>query len=401
MKQVVQPISGGPVHVLDVPQPAIDVTEVLVRTTASVISSGTERALTSLAQSSLLAKARARPDLVRKVISKARAEGVVAASRAVRSRLESDLPLGYSAAGVVVEVGQHVAGLVPGQLVATAGAGKANHAEYQAVPGLLCAAVPAGVDAEEAAFTTIASIALHGLRLAEVDVGAKVVVVGLGLVGQLAVRLARASGLDVAGIDVADHPLKLAGASGALALPERGQETTDAVLEWTRGRGADAVLVCAATPSSDLVLRTPALARDRAPVVIVGDVGVALDRTPFYEKELSVRFARSYGPGRYERAYEEWGIDYPPGQVRWTEGRNLEAVLDLLGSGRLQVADLVTHRYPIERAGEAYELIEARSEPFVGVVLTYPEASPDGQTAAGRASSAVQLRSRRAGAPST
>ncbi|HUP68386.1 MAG TPA: zinc-binding alcohol dehydrogenase, partial [Acidimicrobiales bacterium] len=371
MRQVVQPLSGGAVEVLEVPRPSIDGTEVLVRTVASVISSGTERALTSLAQSSLLAKARARPDLVRQVIRKAKAEGVVQASRAVRSRLESDLPLGYSAAGVVVEVGRHVSGLVPGQMVATAGAGKANHAEYQAVPGLLCAVVPAGVEAEEAAFATIASIALHGLRLAELGPGAKIVVLGLGLVGQLAVRLAQASGLDVAGIDVAEHPLSLARGSGALALAERGSETTDAVLEWSRGRGADAVLVCAASSSSDLVARTPALARDRAPVVIVGDVGVHLERTPFYEKELSLRFARSYGPGRYERAYEEWGIDYPAGQVRWTEGRNLEAVLDLLASRRLAVADLITHRFPIEKAPDAYELIERREEPCVGVVLTY------------------------------
>lgn len=372
MRQVVQPLSGGAVQVLDVPRPGIDGTEVLVRTTASVISSGTERALTSLAQSSLLAKARARPDLVRQVVRKAKAEGVVQASRAVRSRLESDLPLGYSAAGVVVEVGRHVPGLVPGQLVATAGAGKANHAEYQAVPGLLCAAVPAGVEAEEAAFATVASIALHGLRLAELGPGAKIVVVGLGLVGQLAVRLAQASGLDVAGIDVADHPLELARGAGALALAEQGEETTAAVLEWSRGRGADAVLVCAASASSDLVARTPALARDRAPVVMVGDVGLHLARTPFHEKELSLRFARSYGPGRYERAYEEWGVDYPPGQVRWTEGRNLEAVLDLLAGGRLRVADLVTHRFPVEKAPEAYELIEQRAEPCLGVVLTYP-----------------------------
>ena len=391
MRQVVQPLSGGAVQVLDVPRPTINGTEVLVGTTASVISSGTERALTSLAQSSLLAKARARPDLVRQVIRKAKTEGVVQASRAVRSRLESDLPLGYSAAGVVVEVGTDVQGLVPGQLVATAGAGKANHAEYQAVPGLLCAAVPPGVEAEEAAFATIASIALHGLRLAELGPGAKLVVVGLGLVGQLAVRLGQASGLDVAGIDVAAHPLELARAAGALALAERGEETTAAVLDWSRGRGADAVLVCAASSSSELVARTPALARDRAPVVIVGDVGLHLDRTPFYEKELSLRFARSYGPGRYERAYEEWGVDYPPGQVRWTEGRNLEAVLDLLAGGRLRVADLITHRLPVEQAPHAYELIERREEPCLGVVLTYP-GSGDGS-----ADRAVRLRASDAG----
>ena len=204
MRQVLQPISGGPVEVAEVPRPTAGPTEVLVRTVASVISPGTERAVTALAQASLLAKARARPDLVRQVVQKARTEGIAATAQTVRSRLAEDLPLGYSAAGVVVEVGSAVEGIRTGQLVATGGAGKANHAEFQAVPGLLCAVVPDGVPAEDAAFTTIASIALHGLRLAEVGPGAKVVIIGLGLVGQLAARLAMASGCDVAGIDPAE-----------------------------------------------------------------------------------------------------------------------------------------------------------------------------------------------------
>ncbi|MCA1711763.1 MAG: bi-domain-containing oxidoreductase [Actinobacteria bacterium] len=377
MKQVVQPIGGGPVEVLDVPRPTVGATEVLVRTVASVISPGTERAVTSLAQSSLLAKAKARPDLVRQVVKKARAEGVASTLQTVRARLASDLPLGYSAAGVAVEVGEAVAGIRPGQLVATGGAGSANHAEWQAVPGLLCAAVPEGVAAQDAAFTTIASIALHGLRLAEVRPGSKVVVVGLGLIGQLAARLAMAAGCDVAGIDVAAEPLRVASESGVLALAEQGEQTTEAVLRWSRGRGADAVLLCAAGSSSDVAQRTPALCRDRARVVVVGDVGLQLSRTPFYERELSLLFARSYGPGRHERAYEEYGIDYPAGQVRWTEGRNFEAVLDLLASGRLTVADLVTHRFPIAAAEGAYELIESRREPYLAVGLTYPETQPE------------------------
>jgi predicted dehydrogenase/threonine dehydrogenase-like Zn-dependent dehydrogenase len=372
VKQIVQPVSGGPVTLLDVPRPVPEPTEVLVRTLSSVISPGTERAVTALAQSSLLAKARARPDLVRQVVGKARTEGLAVTRQAVLGRLAQDVPLGYSAAGMVVEVGCAVTGVRPGQLVATGGAGKANHAEFQAVPGLLCAPVPGCVSVQDAAFTTIASIALHGLRIADVGPGAKVAVVGLGLIGQLAARLAMAAGCDVAGIDPAAYPRDVAGRTGVLALDERGEETTEQVLAWSRGRGADAVLVCAAGPSPAAVMRVPALCRDRAAVVIVGDVGLQLSRTPFYERELSLRFARSYGPGRYDPSYEAWGVDYPAGQVRWSEGRNFEAVLDLLAAGRLAVRDLVTHTFDIGDAADAYRLIENRPEPYLAIRLDYP-----------------------------
>jgi predicted dehydrogenase len=358
--------------VLDVPRPTAGPTEVLVRSVASIISPGTERAVTALARSSLLAKSRARPDLVRQVVRKARAEGIAATATKVRSRLAEDLPLGYSAAGLVVEVGTAVTGIRVGQLVATGGAGKANHAEFQSVPGLLCAVVPDGVPAQDAAFVTVASIALHGLRLADAGPGSKVVVIGLGLVGQLAARLAMAAGCDVAGIDPAEYARATAAQSGVVALAECGAVTTDQVLAWSRGRGADAVLVCAASPSSGPVTRVPALCRDRAAVVIVGDVGLRLQRTPFYQRELSLRFARSYGPGRYEPSYEAWGVDYPAGQVRWTEGRNFEAVLDLLSSDRLRVSDLVTHSYDIGAAAQAYQLIEKRTDPYLAIRLTYP-----------------------------
>ena len=378
MKQVVQPVSGGPVEVLDVPRPSIGPTEVLVRTVASVISSGTERAVTALARSSLLAKARARPDLVRQVVTKARAEGISATARTVRSRLASDVPLGYSAAGLVIEVGAAVDGIAVGQLVATGGAGMANHAEFQAVPGLLCAVVPEGVPPEDAAFATLASIPLHGLRLSGVGPGAKVVVLGLGLIGQLAARLAMASGCDVAGIDPGGLARETAARTGVLALDECGDATTDQILRWSRGRGADAVLVCAADKSPRPMSRAPALCRDRAPVVMVGDVGMPPRRTPFYEREISLVFARSYGPGRYEPSYEAWGVDYPAGQVRWTEGRNQEAVLDLLAAGRIRVSDLVTHSFGIDRADEAFRLLEERTEPCLAIRLSYPPAAdPD------------------------
>ena len=380
MKQIVQPLSGGPVELLEVPCPVPEPTEVLVRTVSSVISPGTERAVTALAQSSLLAKARARPDLVRQVARKARSEGVAATRQAVRGRLAQDVPLGYSAAGLVVGVGSAVSGIRPGQLVATGGAGKANHAEFQAVPGLLCAAVPEKVAAGDAAFTTIAAIALHGLRIADVGPGSKVLVLGLGLIGQLAARLALAAGCDVAGIDPAPYPRAVAAVSGVLALDEAGTETTEQVLAWSRGRGADAVLVCAAGAAGDAVMRVPELCRDRAAVVIVGDVGLQLNRTPFYERELSLMFARSYGPGRYDPSYETWGVDYPAGHVRWTEGRNFEAVLDLLAAGRLVVADLVTHSFDISQAVDAYQLIARRQEPYLAIRLDYPGLTAGSET---------------------
>ena len=377
--------------------------EVLVRTVASVISPGTERAVTALARSSLLAKARARPDLARQVVRKARADGVAAAVQAVRGRLATDLPLGYSAAGVVAEVGAAVDGIRVGQLVATGGAGKANHAEFQAVPHLLCAVVPDGVPPQDAAFVTLASIPLHALRLSGVGLGAKVVVLGLGLLGQLAARLAMACGCDVAGIDPSEPARKAAADAGVLALDESGDATTSQILHWSRGRGADTVLVCAAGRSAEPMSRTPGLCRDRATVVMVGDVGMPPRRAPYYEREISLLFARSYGPGRYEPSYETWGVDYPAGQVRWTEGRNQEAVLDLLASGRLAVSDLVTHIFDIGRADEAYRLLDERTEPCVAIRLSYPAppnlAAAD-QDAAADPDQPVRLRPRPAGTSS-
>ena len=373
MKQIVQPLAGGPVEVLDVPRPVPDATEVLVRTAASVISPGTERAVTALAQASLLAKARARPDLVRQVVKKARAEGLAATRQAVRSRLAEDLPLGYSAAGIVLAAGPAVTGVRAGQLVATGGAGKASHAEFQAVPGLLCATVPDGVPA--------AGRSLHHDRLHRAARPAP------GRSGPGVEGGGPRPGPDRPAHSAAGHRGRLrggrdrpGGVSAARLRPGRGcwlsdecgDATTDQVLSWSRGRGADAVLVCAAGRSSDAVMRVPALCRDRAAVVIVGDVGLQLNRTPFYERELSLRFARSYGPGRYEPSYEAWGVDFPAGQVRWTEGRNFEAVLDLLASGRLAVSDLVTHTFGIGEADAAYRLIEQRTEPYLAIRLSYP-----------------------------
>ena len=343
-----------------------------MRTMASVITPATEHAVTALARSGLATKATVPPRPGSPGDAQGQGQWLVGASYPVSSRPAEDVLLGYSAAGEVVEVGSAVSGIRVGQLVATGGAGKASHAEFQAVPGLLCSIIPDGAPVTDAAFTAVAAIALHGLRLAEVGPGAKVAVIGLGLVGQLAARLAMAAGCDVVGIDPDAHARIIAAGSGVLALDEQESVTNGRVLAWSRGRGADAVLVCPADPSPGPVTRAAALCRDRAAVVIVGDICLDFDRAPFHERELSLRFARSYGPGRYDMSYEAWGVDYPVGQVRWTEGRNFEAVLDLLASGRLKVADLVTHSFDIGDAATAYKLIEERADPYLAVQLSYP-----------------------------
>jgi predicted dehydrogenase/threonine dehydrogenase-like Zn-dependent dehydrogenase len=374
MKQVVQSVRSGDLRLVEVPAPQIGPSEVLVATGCSLVSAGTERAVRKLASANLVEKARARPDLVRQVLRKARADGVLPTVRAIRTRLDDEMPLGYSAAGTVIEVGEAVTGIRPGDRVATGGAG---HASVQAVAGLLATRLPEGVSDADAAFATVGAIALHGFRLAEVGPGSRIAVIGLGLVGQLAGRLARAAGCEVVGIDVNPWAVEHAeGGSVDLALLEAGDDTTAAVAAWTRGLGVDAVLVTAATRSSDPMRRAPDLARDRATLVLVGDVGLELDRRPLYEKELSLKVARSYGPGRYERSYEEWGIDYPAGQVRWTEGRNQEAFIGLLARNRVAVADLVTHRFPFKDALAAYELLESDT-PSLGIELVYPSVTPD------------------------
>lgn len=372
MRQLMQSIGNGELSLVDVPVPTPSPTSVLVATQRSVVSAGTERAAKQLASANLLQKAKARPDLVRQVITKARSEGIKATAESVRNKLDDHMPLGYSGVGVVVEVGEHVSGIRPGMRVATGGAG---HGDYQTVAGLLTIPVPDAVSDTNAAFATVASIAMHGLRLAEVGPGSRICVIGLGLIGQITCRLAQAAGYIVSGIDLKDFAISKASDSGVLALSEEGEATTRTIRQWTKDRGVDAVLVTAASKSSGPVSRATQILRDCAPVVVVGDVGLELDRRPFYEHELTLKVARSYGPGRYERAYEEWGVDYPASQVRWTEGRNLESVVDLLGAGRVDFSDLVTHEFPLDRAGEAYDVIQG-TDPFFGVQLTYGDADP-------------------------
>lgn len=373
MRQVLQAAKGGRTRVDDVPAPGLRAGGVLVRTEWSLISAGTERLIIELAGKSLLGKARARPDLVKKTLAKLRREGLLATYRAVSGRLASDVPLGYSAAGRVIEVAEGVTGIRPGDRVACAGAGYANHAELLSVPRNLCARVPQGVDLRHAAVTTLGAIALHGVRTAGLALGETAAVVGLGMLGQLAVQFLRAAGVRVVGVDPDPARADMARRGGALAVAAPGDDALAAVLGLTEGHGADAVLVCAASASNAPLTLAGELCRKGGVVAVVGAVGMELDRRVFYANELQVRMCTSYGPGRYDPVYEERGTDYPYPYVRWTEGRNLDAVLALLASGAVDVEPLLTHSYPLDQAEEAYALVRGeRPGPFLGIVLSYP-----------------------------
>lgn len=371
MKQVLQNLRTGEIVVAEVPVPALKPGMVLVRTAVSLVSAGTERMVVEFAEKSLVGKARSRPDLVRQMLDKAKREGWLTAVEAAFTRLDQPLPLGYSSSGIVVALGEGVENLRPGQRVACAGGGYAVHAEYNLVPRNLIVPLPDQVDFESAAFTTLGAIALHGFRLAEVQIGGRVAVIGLGLLGLLSAAIATAAGCKVLGVDLDPQRVALARLIGAEAVQREHAE--EAALSFSFGRGCDAILICADTPSADPVQLAGAIARDRARVVAVGAVGLSLPRKTYYEKELFFVNSRSYGPGRYDPSYEEGGQDYPIGYVRWTEGRNLEAFVDLLADGRVDVRPLITHRFPVENASQAYQLITGKTkEPFLGVLFTYP-----------------------------
>jgi len=367
MKQVL--LRRGQVTVEDVPRPTIAEGFVLVRTAASLVSAGTERSSAEAGRSGLVERAVRRPDAVRRVLTQVAENGLLETIDAVRGRLDEPAPLGYSAAGFVVDAGGGA--FKPGDLVACAGAGFSHHAEMIAVPHRLCVPVPGGVSAEDAAFATIGAIALHGVRLANVQVGATVAVIGLGIVGQLCAQIASAAGCRVLAIDRDANRVSMARRLGAdsAAPPDEAASAAGAL---TSGSGVDAVLIAAHTTGNEPIELAGALARDRAPVVVVGAVGMEVPRAVFYRKELPLIVSRSYGPGRYDAGYEIDGHDYPIGYVRWTEERNIAAFLDLIGRGRVKVAPLVTHRFPVTEALSAYDVIAGKSnEPFVGVVLTY------------------------------
>ncbi len=372
MKQLLKNLSDGKTVVADVPAPSPRPGMALVRTAVSLVSAGTERMVVEFAEKSLVGKARSRPDLVKQVLDKARREGVIGTLEAAFNRLDQPMALGYSSAGTVVEPGPGLEGFKPGDRVACAGGGFAVHAEYAVVPRNLLVHLPDEVGFESAAFTTLAAIALQGFRLANLQVGERVAVVGLGLLGLLSAGIAKAAGCQVFGIDLNPQRLLLGEQMGAIVSSRDGAE--EAGRAFSQGSGFDAVLICADTSSDDPVQLAGVLARDRGIVVAVGAVKLDLPRKIYYEKELQFIVSRSYGPGRYDPNYEEGGQDYPFGYVRWTEGRNLQAVVDLMASGRLEVTPLISHRFPIDKAPQAYELITGKTdESFLGVLLTYPQ----------------------------
>jgi predicted dehydrogenase len=369
MRQLIQSYRTGEMKVEDVPPPAVRAGGVVVRTVRSLVSAGTEKMIVDLARKSLLQKARSRPDLVRKVIDTARKQGVRNAFQKVQSKLDTPIPLGYSSAGIVVEVGDAVHEYRVGDRVACAGAGYANHADYAYVPRNLLAHVPDGVALEEACFATVGAIALQGVRQAQPTLGERVAVLGLGLIGQLTVQLLAANGCRVLGFDPNPARAKLASELGAEAGVSA--DLVAAAERFTRGDGFDAVIVAASTPTNGPLEQAGEISRLRGRVVVVGLVGMEVPRSLYYKKELDLRMSMSYGPGRYDPDFEERGFDYPIAHVRWSEQRNLEAILELLASRRLRCAPLVTHRYSIDAALTAYDLITKGAEPFLGVVLDY------------------------------
>jgi predicted dehydrogenase/threonine dehydrogenase-like Zn-dependent dehydrogenase len=381
MKQIAQNYKSGELIVLDAPNPTCRPGGVLVQSLFSLISTGTEMMKVHEANLSMIGKARARPDQVRKVLDNVAQQGAMATYKKVMNRLDSYTPLGYSLCGVVVEVGAGAEEFKVGQLVAAAGNEYALHAEYNWIPVNLCAAVPPGVAPEHAAFSTVGAIAMHAVRRAEPQLGETALVIGLGLIGQLVVRLLVAAAIRVVGLDMIEDRCRLAEQAGAVlcaAPDDEGLVSVAASLdELTSGRGADHVFLAAGGSSNTPVETAAKLARDRARVVDIGKTRLDLPWNAYYDKELDVRFSRSYGPGRYDDRYELEGVDYPAGYVRWTERRNLECFLDLLARKDLEVATLISGTFPMRDASSVYAGLSSGTLKAVGVLLEYPAPAPE------------------------
>lgn len=374
MKQVLQSLSNGATRLADIPSPMVGAKQLMIGTTASLISAGTERMLVEFGRANWIEKARQQPDKVRQVLEKVRTDGLAATADAVFSKLDQPLALGYCNVGRVIEVGADVSGFQIGDRVASNG----KHAEVTAVPKHLCAKIPDAVTDAFAAFTVIGAIGLQGIRLADPKIGECVAVIGLGLIGLMTVQMLRAQGCRVLGIDFDPRRLELARVFGAETVnPGASEDVLTRTAAFSRGAGVDAVLITASTKSNDPVSLAAKMSRKRGRIVLVGVVGLELSRADFYEKELSFQVSCSYGPGRYDPAYEEGGHDYPIGFVRWTEQRNFEAVLDLMASGALDVGPLISHRFAFEQAADAFALLTSE-EPSLGILLTYSaEENPD------------------------
>lgn len=374
MKQVIQDYGSGELQVVEVPRPRVSPTGIVVKNHYSVVSAGTERSMIEFANKNLLQKARERPDLVKQVLDKAKTDGILDAYHSATHRLNQPVPLGYSCAGQVIAVGDEVTEFTVGDRAACGGAGHASHAEVVAVPRNLAVPIPEGVSTKEASFMTLGAIALQGVRRADATFGERVGVIGLGLVGKLVVQILTAYGSPTIGMDIAQSQVVNAQEFGLDAVATIGQDDVEERVDnFTDGHGLDAVIIAAGTDSNQPVELAGTLCRDKGTVSVIGNVGMDLPRDPYFEKELDFGVSRSYGPGRYDRAYEDKGLDYPIGHVRWTENRNMSEFLRLLDEESVDVAALVTHEFPFDEALDAYDLIldAPDDETVTGVILEY------------------------------
>jgi len=367
MKQILQSLKDGTTNLEDIPAPKVGQGQLLIQTTKTLVSAGTERMLVEFGKAGWVAKARQQPDKVKMVLEKARTDGVATTFDAVKSKLDQPLALGYCNVGRVVQVGHKVEEFIIGDRVVSNG----KHAELVSVPKNLCAKIPDNVSDEAASFTVLGAIGLQGIRLANPTLGECIVVTGLGLIGLLTVQMLLAQGCRVLGIDYDEKRLALAKQFGAeIVNPKKGEDILAAAATFSRGKGIDAVIITASSKSNEPVSQAANMCRQRGRIILVGVVGLELSRADFYEKELTFQVSCSYGPGRYDSAYEEGGQDYPIGFVRWTEQRNFEAVLDLMASGAINVEALISNRFPLEQAKEAFDLLTA-NEPSLGILLQY------------------------------
>lgn len=367
MKQILQDLANGKTYINESPMPMMEPDSILIRSTCSLISVGTEKMLIDFGKASYLEKARQQPEKVKMVLSKMKTDGLLTTISAVRSKLSQPLPLGYCNVGIVEMVGARVQGFKKGDRVISNG----PHADIVVVPKNLCALIPDNVDDESAAFTVVASIGLQGIRLAQPTLGESFVVIGVGLIGLLTVQLLKAHGCRVLAVDLDENKLNLAKQFGAdICNIGKGEDLIASSLLFSRGYGVDGVIITASTQSNEPITNAAQICRKRGRIILVGVTGLELKRSDFYEKEITFQVSCSYGPGRYESEYEEKGLDYPIGFVRWTEQRNFEAVLDMLGSQKLNVTSLITHRYPFEQAVNAYQSLSL-DKLVLGVVLNY------------------------------
>lgn len=371
MKQLIQSFKTGELGLFEVPSPLCGKSGALVQTTVSLVSAGTEKMLVDFAKKSMLAKAKDRPDLVKQVIDKMKKEGIRNTLEKVFTKLDTPIPLGYSLAGRVIEVGSNLDGFNIGDRVACGGAGHANHSEINYVPKNLMVKIPDGVDDIEASFVTVGAIALQGVRQADPKLGDKVAVMGLGLLGQLTVQLLKANGCNVIGSDIDPDKMALAKKLGCDVVCH-ASELIKKAGEFSNGYGVDSVIITASTSSNQPIIDAGDIARMRSKVVIVGMVGMDIPRNVYYKKELEVKLSMAYGPGRYDPLYEEKGIDYPYDLVRWTEQRNFEAFLGLIAEGKVRPKELLTHEFDFNDAMSAYDLLEGKAnEKYLGIVLKY------------------------------